>query len=121
MQLKTLQGLSTNPLGLRNQVNNEARAVGKKVRLRNLYETLNVGRPSMYRRFKVSSWKGPKARPWQWETFWAPSRELGHSIEVPFSGQQRIKIVKSIVDRQVDLNQLQAEGLIGALFPLDTR
>lgn len=125
LQLKAEAGLNCDPLVLMKraseEVNLEHHRPRKKKRLKNLYGTLGQDTIPPYRCFEIGTYGENDPKRWEWQNFTAPSRKHESYIDCPFSGQQMIKLTKAILDRQMDLDQLIARGLVTCCFPLDSK
>lgn len=123
LHLRAKTGLGHGAICARDEVNEKFKSTRR--RLCNLYDVLGLGdktgRFNAYRPFSVRTYLGPGAKPWEWRNFNVPSRTPGGFILSPFRNSQVIKLVKGIIDRQVDISQLLAHCVILSFFPLDSR
>eukprot|EP00746_Dinoflagellata_sp_MGD_P065690 gnl/MRDRNA2_/MRDRNA2_27342_c0_seq1.p1 gnl/MRDRNA2_/MRDRNA2_27342_c0~~gnl/MRDRNA2_/MRDRNA2_27342_c0_seq1.p1 ORF type:complete len:1226 (-),score=193.14 gnl/MRDRNA2_/MRDRNA2_27342_c0_seq1:114-3791(-) len=120
LELKAEEGLGACSLEVQAKVNMEARLAKKRARLQNLYDRLGLECFHPFRAFRMTTYLAPSSSS-EWRKFALPSQTTDKSVAVPFNGQQIVKLVKGIIDRQIDMGQLQQKELIFSSFPLDTR
>jgi len=121
LQLKAEGGLSSNPRHLIDQVNRE---FGKTI-LVNWHTAIGLHRlGAPFKAFKLDQYFTDKAQTvaknW-WRLYTCRARRADAIIRTPFNGQERAKLLENILDRQLDLAQLEAQGFITSIFPLDAR
>jgi len=118
LELKAERGLNADPLELQDEAN---KFVGSKV-LVNWHNAIGLeGVAYPYKAFRVEQYSGKQARPWEWKAYQCRARRADVVISTPFNGNERAKLLESIILRQLDLAQLTNLGLINSVFPLDGR
>jgi len=117
LNLKAERGLRADPIELMKEAN--AKFGGST--LKNWHEIVgfeSVANP--YRPFTYDSYVGEDAKKWYYKQYTTRSRKVDHYINSPFHGNARSKLLYNIINRQLDIAQLNALGFITSIFPLDT-
>eukprot|EP00746_Dinoflagellata_sp_MGD_P136271 gnl/MRDRNA2_/MRDRNA2_70237_c0_seq1.p1 gnl/MRDRNA2_/MRDRNA2_70237_c0~~gnl/MRDRNA2_/MRDRNA2_70237_c0_seq1.p1 ORF type:complete len:1293 (+),score=231.25 gnl/MRDRNA2_/MRDRNA2_70237_c0_seq1:411-3881(+) len=119
MMSKAKRGLRAHPSELIKQINRDLAKRGKRMRLKNLYTTLGTKTMSPFMTLNLKSYLESEGR--ECLRFPTALRKKDQYFDVIFRPCQRLRLLKSIIDRQMDLEKLEHEGICTAFFPLDER
>jgi len=116
LELKAKRGLRADPLELVKECNVKFGKV-----LVNWHEAIGLETVAApYRPFNYESYTGPDAKRWFYKMHTSRSRRADMFITTPFGGCARPKLLYNIINRQLDIAQLNSLGYIKSIFPLDS-
>lgn len=115
LNLRAERGLGADAVQLMDEAN---AAVGAEV-LVNWHRAIGLSKAApLYKDFRLRQYE---ERPHLWKRFVSLARDNSACITTPFNGNQRAKLLEGIINRQLDLAQLEVQGYITSIFPLDSR
>lgn len=123
MELKAGSGIHVHPVKLIEETNFNLAKKKSKVQLYNLFGRVGCPEPvAPFRTFDVKDY-GDTDKHWMhwWKHHPTRMRQRDLCLDVLFKPNQRIRLLKSVIDRQIDLEKLIHLGAASAFFPLDTR